>query len=286
LLDVNPVLWLTRRERWQSVTLWCVTAGIVGLAAAQVLSGNQAVQFTLNSFSNMLLLGLYVAVTAQACRFFVDARRSGLLEIILGTEMTAEEVVRGQSLALTRMLRWPLALCLCLQLIGTAVAQYSTLRQIGTVVTTTQTAAGTNAVVAAPATRRAAPQTWSSNNRAVAAVVSAIATTLVTLANVLALCWFGMRMGLSSKSTNIATLKTLAFVQVIPWFAITIVATFLIFFVTLSRAFSFGAKSAALMQWYPLLSALVAAVLCIGKDVAFIVWARKSLLQKVAARDW
>jgi hypothetical protein len=47
-------------------------------------------------------------------------------------------------------------------------------------------------------------------------VISAVTTTVTTLGNLLALAWFGMWMGLSSKSANWASAKTFLFVQVIP----------------------------------------------------------------------
>jgi len=53
-----------------------------------------------------------------------------------------------------------------------------------------------------------------------AAGTLAFATLLTVGANLVALAWFGMWMGLNSKNTNLATLKTILFVEVIPWFVV------------------------------------------------------------------
>ena len=54
------------------------------------------------------------------------------------------------------------------------------------------------------------------------AVATALAAALSTAANLLALCWFGMWMGMTSRSANLATLKTILFVEIIPWFVIAL----------------------------------------------------------------
>ena len=76
--------------------------------------------------------------------------------------------------------------------------------------------AGTNAVPAIPGFQAISPA-W----QTVMAVATAVAAALSTAANLLALCWFGMWMGLTSRTANMATLKTILFVQVIPWFVMT-----------------------------------------------------------------
>ena len=111
------------------------------------------------------------------------------------------------------------------------------------------------------------------------AAAIALASTLTVLGNLAALSWFGMWAGLNSKSANIATLKTLAFVQIIPWFGIAIVSTMiflpLMLWPALNGKFS-GSGSMAYML-YPLITTGVATVLALTKDTIFILWARKKL---------
>jgi hypothetical protein len=47
-------------------------------------------------------------------------------------------------------------------------------------------------------------------------LVLTILVVASTAANFMALAWFGMWMGMTSRSASLATLKTIAFVQVIP----------------------------------------------------------------------
>jgi hypothetical protein len=110
------------------------------------------------------------------------------------------------------------------------------------------------------------------------AVAAAAAAALSTGANLLALCWFGMWMGLTSRSANLATLKTILFVQVIPWFVIAFTTTLVVGLMLSGLAFRASpTQPASFFAWLPLLSALLAAVLAVAKDIGFILWSRKKL---------
>jgi hypothetical protein len=114
-----------------------------------------------------------------------------------------------------------------------------------------------------------------------AGIAAAVAATLGTAASLLALCWFGMWMGMTSRSANLATLKTLLFVQIIPWFVITFgggMLTAMVLSGMLFRGMSRGSSNplASLVYW-PLLSAVLGAVAVVAKDLAFIVWSRNKL---------
>ena len=112
-----------------------------------------------------------------------------------------------------------------------------------------------------------------------------LGTTLAVVANLAALSWFGMWMGLNSKSTNLAMLKTILFVQVIPWFVISFVSAFLVGLLMIS-AFARGGPPSAprSMLWLPLLTSFVGTVLALAKDAGFIVWARRKLFSKFRER--
>jgi hypothetical protein len=110
------------------------------------------------------------------------------------------------------------------------------------------------------------------------AVAAAAAAALSTGANLLALWWFGMWMGLTSRSANLATLKTILFVQVIPWFVVAFATGVVVGLMLSGLAFRLSAtQPAAWFGWWPLLSALLAAVLAVAKDIGFIVWSRSKL---------
>ena len=104
---------------------------------------------------------------------------------------------------------------------------------------------------------------------------------------------------MTSKSSNLATLKTIGFVQVVPWFVITFassIAVMLIFIpqfmksaiatnastttvttTTTTTTVTTTAATTTMMIWYPLITAGVAMALSLVKDIGFIVWARKKL---------
>jgi hypothetical protein len=107
------------------------------------------------------------------------------------------------------------------------------------------------------------------------------ATTLVTVpANLVALSWFGMWMGLTSKGGNIAALKTLLFVQVLPWLAISFVSTSLAGLLMFGRLLNNGAPSNTMLFSFPLLMAVLAGALTLAKDVAFFSWSRARLYSR------
>jgi hypothetical protein len=116
------------------------------------------------------------------------------------------------------------------------------------------------------------------------ALLSSGASIAITSANLIALSWFGMWMGMTSKNNNLATLKTIVFVQVIPGLAITFVSALslplLIMPLLLKGGLSSNPSSWAaskMMIWFPLVSVAVAAALNIAKDIGFVVWARRRL---------
>jgi hypothetical protein len=113
-------------------------------------------------------------------------------------------------------------------------------------------------------------------------LIVAISVAALTAANLIALCWFGMWMGMTSRSANFATLKTILFVQVIPWIVIYFVSamlTYLVFIPTMVRSMG-GANPAAVsgrFAWFPLVFSAASWILFIGKDVLFTLLARRKL---------
>jgi len=104
---------------------------------------------------------------------------------------------------------------------------------------------------------------------------------VTVVADLLALGWFGMWMGLTSKNVALATLKTIGFVQVLPWFAISFLSAYALMAVMMLSGFSGGTTY---FMWVP---AVVTGLLYLAKDIAFLVWARGKLLgdfREVAAR--
>jgi hypothetical protein len=87
-----------------------------------------------------------------------------------------------------------------------------------------------------------------------------------------------MWMGLTSRSASLATLKTILFVQVIPWFVIAFGTGMVVGLMLSGLVFRASpVQPASFFAWWPLLSALLTAVLAVAKDIGFIVWSRNRL---------
>lgn len=263
LLGRDPMAWLVCRERWQSLTLWLLTIAILIAFAAARLSGfpDEGWAFV-GYFSGVFFLFFYLGAASQSCRFFVEAQRSGLIELLLATPLAGAEIVRGHWRALLRMFAPPILIFLCLEFAVGLLKE----RSIWTL-----TAPGQDAAV-----------NW------LLVLVSAVRSIVVTGANLAALCWFGMWMGMTSRSANLATLKTLLFVQIIPWLVITFASYILVSIMVLPLLVKFtntagtNANSNAFMSsfmWYPFLIALTVGVLSVIKDIVFIALARNRLLK-------
>lgn len=107
----DPIAWLVSQLSGLRSWLW--------LAGALAGSFPLALTFTGRFFGLRFLTGAYYAGSLTSAvifawmgsRFFQEARRSGLLEVLLSTPVGASDVVRGQWRALRRALIGPLILC-------------------------------------------------------------------------------------------------------------------------------------------------------------------------------
>ncbi len=294
ILSINPVMWLASRERWPAAVIWTlailtVLAALLTLANATASSGAWVLWSYLGGAATLIL---YLAVTSHASRFFIETHRSGLIELLLATPITAKQIVHGQWRALVRMFGAPLGIYLAAQLLAAVMAQltWSTMAARTTTAATPPVASGTAAtnatgsnstaatngiVVTTTVTVTGGTRTTGSPGASKSVIVTiAFAATLTTAANFIALIWFGMWMGLTSGKGHIATLKTLVFVQVIPWFAITFASSMLVPLLLLPQLIT---GTGMPMMWYPLLTSATTTVLCLGKDIGFLVWARGRL---------
>ena len=298
LIEPNPVLWLACRERWQAVLLWALTILLVsGLAATFAADERWMLWFVWSYVAGACTLVLYLGIASQAGRFFVEAQRSGLIELLLATPLTSRQIVQGQWRALVRMFGAPLGLCLAAQLLGTFLVQQQTWRRVAATVpattppiaATANTVARTNATLVTTTTGTgtvsvSVGSAFTGPNDFGTLAIS-FATTLTVVANLAAVAWFGMWMGLNSKSANLSTLKTILFVQIIPWFGVTFASALAVPLLLLPRLFR-GTPTgpSQFMVWYPLLTVAVTTVLYLIKDIAFALWARRKLYSEFRER--
>jgi ABC-type transport system involved in multi-copper enzyme maturation permease subunit len=297
LMGREPVAWLASRERWQSRGLWTMAiVSVGGLLVVLMQAPGMEVWMIWTYVGVLFTLLLYLWAASQACRFFVEARRSGLLELLLTAPLNDGQIVHGQWRGLLRMFGLPVALLLSVHVTASTLSQLGFQRlatqvtsaasatitnQSGTITSqsysvnttiTIPTNAGTNAAAgwsSAPA--RILPQ------QVGMAIAAAAAAALSTAANLLALWWFGMWMGLTSRSAHLATLKTILFVQIIPWFVFAFGTSMVMGLLLSGLIFRPSAQPMSFFAWWPLLSALLTAVLAVAKDIGFIVWSRNRL---------
>jgi hypothetical protein len=204
LMSLNPVTWLACRERWQAASFWVIAAIVIaGVILLMVFNPSAARSRVWGIAGTVLTLVLYIGFASQSCRFFTDARRNTVLELLLSTPLSAQEIIHGQWKAVLRMFGPPLGLFLAAHFMGTFISQYA--------------GAGANPFKS---------------------FALAMAGALVIAADLATLTWFGMWMGLVSKNANTAAWKTLFFVQVLPWIALTFatgIAVWLVFIPGFSR---------------------------------------------------
>jgi hypothetical protein len=109
-------------------------------------------------------------------------------------------------------------------------------------------------------------------------IINSVTVVVTSTANLVALCWFGMWMGMTSKNANLAALKTILFVQIVPYIVIGIGSSMTIGLLIAPFLSRLGSSSSAgFFVWYQLISTLVMAILFLAKDAVFIIWSRKVL---------
>lgn len=110
----QPLPWLLRSSPgtklfcWGLAILWSVGATIA--IALSAMDRRDAYWMMTFAVSKVAVLVLKVVFVMIACRFFTEARRSGLLEILLCVPLTNTEIIRAQWRSLWRLFAGPLTL--------------------------------------------------------------------------------------------------------------------------------------------------------------------------------
>jgi hypothetical protein len=188
VLTQNPVQWLRRDElrspwaAWLIVLAWAVAvffATSLGTADSPMLLAYVARPFG---------FGLKLLFALQACRFFVEARRNGSLELLLCTPLTDQQIIRGQIKALWLAFAWPLALFV----------------------------AGLFAPFGVRVLTGALAHNVESLPKILGGAFLSAASTARLVADLFAILWFGMGLALTSKKPSLAPALTILFVLVLP----------------------------------------------------------------------
>jgi ABC-type transport system involved in multi-copper enzyme maturation permease subunit len=300
LLDLDPVLWLVCRERWQSLALWITAAALGAGFAWTVLDLKRELWMVWGSLGALVMFAFHLWVASQSGRFFIEVRRNGFMELLLVAPLNSSRIIRGHWRAFLRMFGCQLLLVMCVQAGGAMLQQAGTRETMNqaqaTMAASMAAATNTNSVaISGTSTVTTVTVVTTKPSRGVAARYSAspvfaslnsfelldlflgVIVAVTCAANFLALVWFGMWMGMTSRTASLATLKTIAFVQVIPALVFTFVSwmvTFAMLIPWLNRA---GSGNMQIFALYPLITASITAVLAITKDAAFIAWSRRRI---------
>ena len=258
MMDANPTTWLVCRERSQSFLAWCVALFVVlWFMLVTWMDESSALRAFGWWIANIIsVFALYLWVASHASQFFADARRGGLIELMLATPLDFRKVAPGVWRGLLRLFGLPVMIVLM-------VGFFSQVTKLD----------GTG-WMSANSTERLIPQ-W------VIIFGTSMCGLLCMIANFVALAWFGMWMGLTSRNGLMGTLKTIVFVQIAPWMVITFAGGMLYPIIGLLSASGKGSwMGSSWMEWFPALSTLLTTVLTLGKDVAFYLAARQKMVDQ------
>ncbi|MFO1511849.1 MAG: ABC transporter permease subunit [Verrucomicrobiota bacterium] len=254
LLGINPVMWLAARERGQAFWLWVVSLVMLGVFLVLVFTDAAGGWWQGWSMANSCLWYiLYLWAAAKACQFFAEARRNGMIELLLAAPLSSLETVTGPWRALVRMFAVPLLLLLGMQFLASLLAVGAGGGIFGTV----------------------GEASWWQ------VVLLAVIGVVQSLANLVTLGWFGLWMGLVSRSNLVAALKTIVFVFVIPSFAIALITGLVVPVVLFagSARFNGSASSGTVMSYtFPLLITGLPIGLALIKDLFLWTMARRKLI--------
>ena len=124
LLDQNPVLWLSCRQRRQSWGVWFMALALGFLFLFPAIFDLPLSSWSMwSAAARILILGLYLWAASQACRFFIEARRSGLIELLVVGPLSSRQIIHGQWRALLRTFAAPVLLIIFLDVVASMLSE-------------------------------------------------------------------------------------------------------------------------------------------------------------------
>jgi ABC-type transport system involved in multi-copper enzyme maturation permease subunit len=187
-IPLDAVLQLTGSAALLRWTVWAIVAGWALVVCDGRLWPSQPLLGYLGAKPVAFLLKTLVAF--QACRFFVETRRNGSLELLLCSPLSNEDLINAQWRALRRIFLWPLVVFLLLRVV--------------TVI---------SPLPLAPFSFGVPPDTGSLMEEGFLGIFF---LTISLFADILAVGWFGMWLALTIKRPVLAPALTILFVLVLP----------------------------------------------------------------------
>jgi hypothetical protein len=218
LLNHNPFFWLANREQVSSAGLMAVAfviliGGLVmGVAwASKNVRGTDEIM--IGWMVSLALVHALIAfrIAMSASYRLAEDRRSGALELLLGTEVSIKELLRGYWMALGRQFFGPIMIVIFAGLFGVAMVLllFAENVRVGSIFDTAIE------IVQRVFTRGA-------DKEAGYVFFIIISIQMMLALNWIALIWVGMWLGLREKRSGFATWVTLALVFGPPWFLLIV----------------------------------------------------------------
>jgi len=114
MLNINPILWLTGRDRIKPAMVWLFLAAVAGVwiygLAKHPEDWKHEEIYITTSF--LVYLGMTGWIGGESCKRFALDRKSGALELLLSTPITVAEIISGQWAGLRRQFLNPMAVVL------------------------------------------------------------------------------------------------------------------------------------------------------------------------------
>jgi len=254
-LAVNPFYWVAARARGQSLVLWIILAAVVmSFLISWLVDPSDADNAWVHLWPAFLLhTVLKLWIPLAACRRFIEDRRSGALELILSTPLTAGEIVRGQWLALWKQFRGPVFFVLIIDAL---------LLFFGW----------------------AAISKGDGKDQLLFLSLSG-AGVLVFLADLVALAWLSMWRGMKARHSYVAWLWCVVQLLVLPWLVFYVALTAGAMLIFLPQFVNAGAANNAAsmkkwMEWLPHLLTSGWVLLSLAAAILTAWWARRCLQQQ------
>lgn len=186
-LDVNPLLWLARRERHRRAIFWGFVLLYFGgwFLCSQFLSGAWVSPEVTLVTASVLHLVLKIWLAMEVSRRVATDKHNGVLELLLVTPLEVPDILKGLVAGITRQFLGPVLVVLGVDVLLLTFGM----------------------------------------NRAVGNQPSLALTFLAGIgmfaADAYALTWVGLWQGLTAKNSGVAFLRTIVIVLVMPWLVFT-----------------------------------------------------------------
>ena len=211
--DTDPIAWRLRRQRGWRAMIW---VGAFAGFTSYLFFPLMLLRFrppSYISFASPLTLATTLTQSAlfawAASRFFIEARRSGELELLLSTPAGAQQLVPAQWQLLKRAFRWPVVIIIVPVLVQGLFLL------------------GLNFYAVRPG-----------EFYAVQYGVSLLLRSVNTVPSVGAICWLGLFFGLRAGSQSRAVMWTVALATALPYLISILASTLFLAFFRSSTSFS------------------------------------------------